>query len=160
LDIFHDSFWELSPEHAETFRKANAATLGPFIREISAAWELAADSDPFPTPPKSFKEHHHFHLDLEIDSRAVHIDKVTVLRWGPLRGYTEYRIYVDGLFAGRGGTAGGSWGSFGRDDAAKAIVNDKTMLVLDLNGNRNEPPIQVWTIIPQTEPQMPPGELK
>lgn len=105
-DIFHDSFWALSPENAETFRKANAATLGPLIREIRATWELAVDSDPHPTPPKSFKKSHHFHADFNIDDHVVHIDKVSSVFFGPLRGYTEYRIYVDGVFVRIPGESG------------------------------------------------------
>jgi hypothetical protein len=35
------------------------------------------------------------------------------------------------IFAGRGGTAGGSWGSFGNDLPAKALLNGEKVLVLD-----------------------------
>ena len=142
-DVFHECFWELSPEDAETFRKANAVTLGPLIREISAAWELAADSDPYPRPPKSFLAHHHFHADFSVDGHAVHIDKIFVINWGPLRGYTEYRIFVDGHFAGRGGAAGGSWGSFGNDLPAKALLNGEKVLVLDKEFGQEYPRIRL-----------------
>jgi hypothetical protein len=145
-DIFHDRFWVLSPEDAETFKKVNAVKLGKQIGEIAATWKLAADSDPFPTPPKSYKKHHHFHFDLEVDGHAVHIDKITAMFWGPLRGFTEYRLFVDGHFAGRGGTAGGSWGSFGRDDAARAMISDKKMLVIDLRKGQDERQIELWEI--------------
>ena len=145
-DIFHDCFWELSPENAETFRKANAAILGMKIGEIDATWELAADSDPYPRPPKSFLAHHHFHADLNVDGHEVHVDKVFVMNWGPLRGFTEFRIFVDGVFAGRGGSAGGSWGSFGNDLPAKALLGGDRVLMLDRESGQEYPRIRIWAI--------------
>jgi hypothetical protein len=145
-DIFHGCFWELSPEHKAAFDKSNAATLGSFIREIRVTWELAADSDPFPTPPKSFKKSHHFHADFNIDDLAVHVDKISAIFFGPLRGFTEYRIFVNGVFAGRGGAAGGTWGSFGNDLPAKALLAGDRVLVLDRESGQEYPRIRLWAI--------------
>jgi len=145
-DIFHGRFWELSPEHKAVLEKSNAAILGMKIGEIDATWELAADSDPYPTPPKSFKKSHHFHADLGVDGHEVHIDKISAVFFGPLRGFTEYRIFVDGVFAGRGGSAGGSWGSFGNDLPAKALLGGEKVLVLDREFGQEYPRIRLWAI--------------
>ena len=57
----------------------------------------------------------HLHADFNLEGHEVHVDFVRFFRAGPQTSYREYRVFVDGEQAGRGGGFRGFLGgSFGR----------------------------------------------
>jgi hypothetical protein len=87
---------------------------GPGTRK-RLRWELASDDvsvRPFTLAevgwdPSEWNENTgHIHTEFVEDGYLVHIDVVSFLRHGPLRGFWEVRIFIDGELAGRGGAIG------------------------------------------------------
>ena len=83
---------------------------------------------------------------VDIDGRTVHVDWVSNSnqKGGPGRALTEFRVFVDGQLAGRGGEWGCSLGAGGRDLPLVARIGADTALTLDHMG-RGLPIVEVWT---------------
>jgi hypothetical protein len=87
---------------------------------LDLAWEVAADdaaNQPMTTAESGEPEWRwaagtprHIHAETHIDGDRLHVDWVAATKYGPLRGFSEIRIFVNGQLAGRGGRAGISLG--------------------------------------------------
>jgi len=111
--------WQTSkadcPEGSEVrIAEAKKIPRGAATEQKRLRWELAPD-DPSITPfttadvgnPSEWNEHtSHIHTEFLEHGHLVHIDVVAYMRRGPLRGYWEARIFIDGELAGRGGSVG------------------------------------------------------
>lgn len=99
-----------------------------------------------PINPESLMRSRRIHATVDIDGRMVHVDWASNSnqRGGPGRALTEFRVFVDGQLAGRGGEWGCSLGAGGRDLPLVARIGADTALTLDHMG-RGLPIVEVWT---------------
>jgi hypothetical protein len=72
----------------------------------------------------------HLHTEFVEDGHLIHIDVVAALMSGPLRGYWEARIFIDGALAGRGGFGGAAMGCGGNDLPAVARVGNGALVAV------------------------------
>lgn len=128
-------------------RKAAAAQRAPrgrLVRKVLARWERAADDavyQPERDPQSSVKSGSpsHVHTSFRLGKQRIHIDRMMIERSGPLCMFIEYRIYVDGAVAGRGGICAGPYGNGNHDLPAVAFLNARRILSVDRNLD-----IRVW----------------
>jgi hypothetical protein len=73
----------------------------------------------------------HIHTELVIDHRLIHIDWVSATKSGPGRSLLQVRIFIDGVFAGHGGSSGASIGSGDNSLPAVALIGSTKALVVD-----------------------------
>jgi acyl-CoA-binding protein len=150
-DLFGpNQYFKLPPELEAISKAAQAVKRGAEIQTVEAEWESAADDVRFVPAPKgtSFAKGSptHQHTEFGLDGHLIHIDRVGATRGGPGRSIVEYRIYLDGQFAGHGGRGGTSLGGGGDSLPAVALLGqDKILTVSEDWAN---PPqysvIQVW----------------
>lgn len=121
-----------------TNQNAREARRGKRLRLIEAVWEVAPDDASVQCPPKDANFYKgspcHKHIEFELDGQLVHIDRMYASKGGPGRSYTEFRVFVNGKFAGRGGGAGTSLGGGGSDLPAVALVSNDKMLTVSEDG--------------------------
>ena len=128
--------------------EAMQATRGRRLRQIDVLWERAPDDvfyQPEQEPNHSFwiGSPSHLHTSFKLGPWRVHIDRLLAERRGPLSIYIEYRIYINGVIAGRGGMAGGPYGCGNYDLPAAALLGDGRILSVDRDLN-----IEVWEHLP------------
>ena len=136
--------WDLStearfkpsnPEARAAITRARKARQGERLRQVEVVWETAPDDASYQPAPEGshFLEGSpsHIHTEFEIDGELVHIDRLHVNKFAPGRSYTEFRIFVNGKLAGRGGSAGTSLGGGGSDLPAVALVGKDKVLTVD-----------------------------
>jgi hypothetical protein len=100
-----------------------------------------------PTNPDSRMQSRRIHATGDISGRTVHVDWVnnSNQRGGPGRSFAEFRAFVDGQLAGRGGEWGCSLGVGGRDLPLVARISANRAITLDHMG-RGLPIVEVWTV--------------
>jgi len=139
-DLFGNDYRQLSADEHRTCGAARRLLPLESYGPLKVDWELARDDarfpaiapqesgQPKPTPSKASPTH--VHGDLTIDSHAVHIDHLHATKGGPLRGYDEVRIFVDGRLAARGGRCGCSLGFGGDDLPAVAAIGQNLAIAV------------------------------
>ncbi len=114
---------------------ARAAVRGMKLEKIEVSWSIASDDARYLRAPRG--AHHaeespsHLHADFTVNGHRVHIDRLSANKHSPGRSYVEIRIFVDGILAGRGGSAGSSLGGGGNDLPAIALLGDDRALTVD-----------------------------
>jgi hypothetical protein len=88
----------------------------------------------------------HHHAETPINGHLIHIDVVNVLKYGPGRSVREFRIFVDGELAGRGGDCGCSLGFGGGDLPAVARIDSDVVLTVDADSGKEPPVVELWQI--------------
>jgi len=109
---------------------------------VELDWELARDdgrfqlaqsAEPSELDWNSLKDSpRHTHAEVLLDGQRVHIDLVSATTYGPGRSYADFRIFVDGHLAGRGGSCSCSLGFGGSDLPAVAAVGRNAAITADL----------------------------
>ena len=140
-----DRFRLLDPADQARAVAALQALRGRRLRRIEVLWERAIDDvfyQPERTPGHSFwlGSPSHLHTSFRLERWRVHIDRLMAERRGPGCVYLEYRIFIDGRIAGRGGMAGGPYGCGNNDLPAAALLGERRILTVDWNLN-----IEVWS---------------
>lgn len=135
-DVFTEArFTVSSPEEKATIAEVRKAKWGEKLREIEVVWETAPDDASYQPAPEDahFSEGSpsHVHTEFQIDDQLIHIDRLHADKLCPGRSYTEFRIFVNGRLAGRGGSAGSSLGGGGSDLPAVALVGTDKVLTVD-----------------------------
>jgi hypothetical protein len=120
-------------------RQAQAMQHGAKLSEQPVLWEVAPDDAEFHAPAgdAGFVDGSpsHRHAEFAIDGQQVHIDCLVAHKWGPSRFYVEYRIFVDGVLAGRGGESSlPQGGASDRDLPAVALFGQDRVLTVDGHG--------------------------
>ncbi len=75
----------------------------------------------------------------------VHIDCVTTRRDNPTFAFREYRIFVDGLLAGRGGLQACGLGAAITDLPAVALLGRQYAIVASEDDDQ-QPVVELWTV--------------
>ena len=104
------------------------------LRQLKVSWEPAPDNVDHPTISGPGSHHKggstHLHAEFTVEQVLIYIDRLWGRGFGPGRCFTEFRIFVDGELAGRGGVAGASIGAGNSDAPALALIGaDKIMCV-------------------------------
>jgi hypothetical protein len=71
----------------------------------------------------------HRHATFDIDGHRVHVDWLAARRSKPTFAFIEYRVFVDGLLAGRGGRAQVGVGA-PSNRPARALLDDTQLLMV------------------------------
>jgi len=139
-DLFGHDYRQLSADEHRTCAAARLLLPLESHGPLSVDWEVGPGDARYPsiTAPEPEQPNStvsrgsptHVHADLAIDGHAVHIDHLHATRGGPLRGYHEVRIFVDGRLAGRGGRCGCSLGFGGNDLPAVAAIGQDTAIAV------------------------------
>lgn len=128
---FHPS----DPDDFAQVQAARAAVRGRALDTIAVSWSIAPDDARTLRAPQGTQHAKespsHLHAELTVDGHRVHIDRLSANKHSPGRSYKEIRIFVDGILAGRGGSAGSSAGGGGSDLPAIALPGDDRVLTVD-----------------------------
>jgi hypothetical protein len=90
------------------------------------------------------------HVEADVAGRVLHIDHITRRRYGPGRSFQEFRLFVDELLEGRGGSAGCSLGFGGGDLPAVALIGDRLAVTVDTVPDIRVPVVELWEVeLPQ-----------
>jgi hypothetical protein len=90
----------------------------------------------------------HTHAEASVVGRVLHIDRVSGTRFGPGRSIVEFRLFFDGVLAGRGGSVGCSLGFGGRDLPAVALVGDRLAVTVEFVEGVAIPIVELWKVRP------------
>jgi hypothetical protein len=125
-------------------RQARATPRGARLSEQPVLWEVSPDDAEFhpPAGDAGFVDGSpsHRHAEFAIDGHQVHIDCLVAHKWGPSRFYVEYRIFVDGALAGRGGESSLPQGGIpDKNLPAVALLGQDKVLTVDAHGT-----LAVW----------------
>lgn len=143
-----DRFRLADPDEHNRAASAQQAVRGRRLQTIRARWERAADDafyQPDPDPHTSYKAGSpcHVHTSFRLGKQRIHIDRLMIERGGPLCVFIEYRIYIDGAVAGRGGICGGPYGNGNMDLPAVAFLDSRRILSVD-----EDLSIGIWEYLP------------
>lgn len=134
-----ERFGLLDPADKKKAIEASKAKLGKLLSEFQPAWQTASDDSSLLEKPHhvSFYDGYpkHEHVELSVDGHLIHIDRLSAKMSGPGRSYLEYRIYVDGQLAGRGGGAGAIFGMGNSDLPARALCGMNRLITVDREKN-------------------------
>ena len=145
--------WDLStegrfrpsnPEERASTEKAQKTKRGKRLKQIEVSWETAPDDVQYqPVPQDShFAKGSpcHLHTEFKVDDVLIHIDRLYANKYAPGRSYVEFRIFVNGTLAGRGGSAGSSLGGSGNSDLpAVALIGSDKIISVD-----NQMVVALW----------------
>lgn len=97
---------------------------------IHVAWELAIDDCHYdPEPGVDLRSPRHIHASHEINGHGVHIDYIRFMQGGPLSGFDEFQVFVDGAFRNRGGKFVHVPGSFWRGFPVAVRLDDRLLVI-------------------------------
>jgi hypothetical protein len=88
----------------------------------------------------------HLHAGTIIEGVRLHIDRVAATKYGPGRSFLEFRIFTDGVLAGRGGRCGCSLGGGGSDLPAVARVAAHLVITVEDAAEDGRPTVELWGV--------------
>ena len=144
-DIFVGRDDDFRQVPAEDQARCDAARLAhPLAHKgrLKLSWCAAADSVIGLHTPD------HIHAEATVDGHHVHIDRIARHRYSPGRSLTEVRIFVDGVLAGRAGSAGCSLGAGGSDLPAVARLGRSRAITVDVIHTIAFPIVEFWEVAP------------
>ena len=141
-------------DRAQVCRDARLVRPILHLGQVALEWEVAADDarhvpmTPAESGSPDWKYQSgspsHLHAETTIDGHLVHIDRVCASKSGPGRSVLEFRVFVEGKLAGRGGRCGCSLGFGGSDLPAVAQVGGSRVLTVDAVHGFATPVVELW----------------
>lgn len=138
----HDFRW-LTPDQRDRCSVSRNVIPRKHLALLTLEWEVALD-DARHKPVSEYPRHHH--AETLINNHVVHIDVVDVRKYGPGRSVREFRIFVDGELAGRGGKCGCSLGFGGGDLPAVARIDSDAAITVDSVVDKETPVVELWKV--------------
>jgi hypothetical protein len=115
------------------------------VRHLGAvplSWHRAASADAYAIDRSPSRR---IHATANVDGHVVHVDWVRNVWDGPGRVINEFRVDVDHLLAGRGGSFGCSLGAVGNDLPLVARIDADRAMTLD-RAFRGLPIVELWEV--------------
>jgi hypothetical protein len=125
----------LDDSASQRVARASQLTLDSNATSLSVEWELALDDvtlmpvDPVREPDLVPGSPRHRHATFDVGGHTVHVDWLSARHSKPTFAFIEYRVFVDGALAARGGRMQVSVGA-PRNLPAKALIDDTRLLVI------------------------------
>jgi hypothetical protein len=142
-DIFRAPIFSIIPDD-DWYRCEAARGLVPVrhLGTVPLSWHGAARGDPHASDPSPSRL---VHATANLEGHVVHVDWVRNVWDGPGRVINEFRVDVDHLLAGRGGSFGSSLGAAGDDLPLVARIDADRAMTLD-RAFRGLPIVELWEV--------------